>query len=224
METSQKFAGDKKVGASLLWNLEQRFIKRCLPLIPQWIGSHHLTLTTLLWSFLIIVFGYLAGRYSVQWLWGTTVMIIAQYLTDSLDGALGRYRDMGLIRWGYYMDHFLDYIFLCSLLIGYSFTFKDEFNTLFFILATYSAFMVNSFLSFATTNEFRIAYLKIGPTEVRLGFIVTNFLIIFSHDKVPLSSLLPFIFIFSMIGLAVMVYRTQKIMWQKDMEEKQKQP
>jgi archaetidylinositol phosphate synthase len=218
MQPNEKFAGDKKVGKSLLWNLEQKFIAKCIPRIPSWIQSYHLTLSTFVWSFFIIIFGYLASKYSVKWFWGTTLMVFIQYLTDSLDGALGRYRKMGLVRWGYYMDHFLDYIFLCSLLIGYSFTFKDEYNTLFFILATYSAFMVNSFLGFSATNEFRISYLKIGPTEIRLGFIITNILIIFSHDKVPLSSLLPYIFVFSMLGLAIVIYRTQKIMWDKDRE------
>lgn len=219
MEFAKKFAGDKKIGKPLFHTWEQKFITATVPKIPSWIQSYHLTLSTLVWSFFIIIFGYLAAKYSVHWLWGTNIMIIFQYITDSLDGSLGRHRKMGLVRWGYYMDHFLDYIFLCALLIGYSFTFKDEYNTLFFILATYGAFMVNSFLSFSTTNEFRISYFKIGPTEIRLGFIITNILIIFSHDKVPLASLLPYIFILSMIGLAVVIYRTQKIMWQKDQEQ-----
>ncbi|MBI2038088.1 MAG: hypothetical protein HYT15_04150 [Candidatus Magasanikbacteria bacterium] len=224
MEFIENFAGDKKIGKPLFHKLEQKFIGVCVPKIPAWIQSYHLTLSTLLWSFLIIVFGYLAGKYNINWLWGTTVMIVAQYITDSLDGSLGKYRKMGLVRWGFYMDHFLDYIFLCALLIGYSFIFSDKYNTLFFILATYSGFMVNSYLSFSTTNQFRISYFKIGPTEIRLGFIITNFLVIFSHDKVPLANLLPFIFIFSLVGLGVVIYKTQKVMWKKDRENNKDLP
>ena len=68
-------------------------------------------------------------------------MITLQWLTDSLDGAIGRYRNVGLIRWGYYMDHFLDYIFLCSILIGYSLILPDNFKyLLFFLLAIFGVY------------------------------------------------------------------------------------
>ena len=221
--TDQKFAGDKKVGISLFGNLEQKLVKKFVGKIPKGIETYHLTLSTLVWCAFIILFGYLASHYNIHWLWGTSIMILFQYITDLFDGAVGRLRNTGLVHWGYYMDHFLDYIFLCSLLIGYSFIFNDRFNTLFFILVSYGAFMVNSYLSFAATNEFRIAYFKIGPTEIRLAFIITNILVIFSHDKVPLSNFLPFIFWGSIIGLGVVVYSTQKMMWQKDMENKKTQ-
>ncbi len=221
-KNSEKFAGDKKVGLSLLGAAEKRLVEKNVGKIPKGIETYHLTLSTIVWCFFIIVFGYLAGKYNIHWLWGTSVMIALQYITDLFDGAVGRYRNTGLIHWGYYMDHFLDYIFLCSILIGYSFIFTDRFNTIFFILVSYGAFMVNSYLSFSATNEFRIAYFKIGPTEIRLAFIITNILIIFSHDKVPLSRLLPIIFFLSLIGLTAVVYSTQKILWQKDMEEKNK--
>ena len=32
--------------------------------------------------------------------------------TDSFDGALGRRRDTGIPKWGYYMDHLLDFVFM----------------------------------------------------------------------------------------------------------------
>jgi hypothetical protein len=40
-------------------------------------------------------------------------MLGPQWFTDCLDGALGRYRDTGIPKWGYYMDHFLDFVFMC---------------------------------------------------------------------------------------------------------------
>ncbi len=55
MKTDEKIAGDKKVGKALLWDLEQKFIAKCLPKIPNWISSYHLTLATLIWSFFSLV-------------------------------------------------------------------------------------------------------------------------------------------------------------------------
>jgi phosphatidylglycerophosphate synthase len=217
---SESFAGDKKVGLSLLGAWEKKLVNKYVNKIPKSIETYHLTLTTILWSALIVLFGFLA-QYNIHWMWGVSIMILFQYLTDLFDGAVGRFRNTGLIRWGYYMDHFLDYIFLCSILIGYSFILNDEFNSLFFILVAFGAFMVNSYLAFAATNEFKIEYLKIGPTEVRLIFIIINTLLIFFH-KTYLAPLLPYVLALSIIGLCFAVYETQKIIWKKDMEIKQK--
>ena len=218
LEPGEIFAGDKKVGYSLFGKLEQRLVKRYVATIPATIETYHITLTTILWSTALVAFGYLA-QCNIHWLWGTSVMIVAQYLTDLFDGAVGRLRGTGLIRWGYYMDHFLDYVFLCSLLIGYSFVFNDKFNTLFFILVVFGAFMVNSYLSFSATNEFKISYLKIGPTEVRLLFIIINSMLIFFH-KTYLVGFLPFVLLFALGGLIFTVYQTQKEIWIKDMQAK----
>jgi phosphatidylglycerophosphate synthase len=214
------FAGDKKAGQSLLHGPETRFKNWLIPMVPRGIETYHLTVTTVLWSLLIIVFSFFA-RYNIHWLWVVSVMIFFQYVTDLLDGAIGRMRNTGLVKWGYYMDHFLDYIFLCSILIGYSLILPDQYKyILFFILALFGAFMANSFLSFATTNEFKIAYLKIGPTEIRLIFIIVNTLLII-FGKTYLARALPFVLAGSTFGLFVVVYRTQKILWKIDMANKQ---
>ena len=174
---------------------------------------------TILWSLIIVVSGFLA-KYNINWLGLTSLMILFQYLTDLLDGEIGRQRKTGLIKWGFYMDHFLYYIFLCSILIGYSFLLSgNNIYILFFILALFGAFMVNSFLSFAATNEFKISYLGIGPTEVRLIFIIINSLIIL-FGKTYMAPALPLILIFSLLGLIVTVYRTQKYLWKIDMNKK----
>lgn len=215
------FAGHKKVGRSLLHESEQKLIKFLLPKIPQYIETYHLTNTTILWSIGILVFSYLAKENYI-WLWGNSLMILMQYLTDLVDGAIGRFRNTGLIRWGYFMDHFLDYIFLTCLLIGYSFVLAEaEKDLLFFVLATFGAFMVNSFLMFAATNKFQISYFKIGPTELRLVFVFVNSaLALFGTTQ--LGGALPFVLGASFLGLCVLVYRTQDELWKQDMKEKEK--
>lgn len=214
------FQGDKKVGHSLLHGPEEKLKKILIPLVPQGVETYHLTLTTIAWSLLIIFFSFLAQS-DIRWLWGASAMIIAQYITDLLDGAIGRQRNTGLIKWGYYMDHFLDYIFLCAILIGYSMLVRDHHKyMLFFILALFGAFMVNSFLSFAATNEFQISYLGIGPTEIRIVFIIVNTLLIIFSDNQPVERFIPYILWFSTFGLFIAVYRTQEHIWDIDMRNK----
>src|SRR3989338_9365029 len=214
------FAGDKKVGTSILGSLEKKCIVAFAPKVPHWIETYHLTYLTIPISLCLVLFGFFA-QWNISWLWGSSIMIALQWVTDSLDGAVGRLRNTGLIRWGYYMDHFLDYIFLCSILIGYSFIIPNGhfLYLLFFVLAVFGAFMVNSYLQFAATNEFKISYLGIGPTEVRLIFILINTLFIF-FGKTYLAFSLPYILLFSLLGLILVVGKTGKYIWNMDMEHK----
>ncbi len=218
-DTKSSFAGDKKHGTWFLQTWESKLRDRLVSLVPQWCESHHLTLLTLLWSLLIILFSFLA-RDNMQWLWGASVSIFLQYITDLLDGAIGRSRNTGLIKWGFYMDHFLDYLFLCSILIGYGLLLPQEYHFLqLFVLAILSAFMVSSFLSFAATNQFKISYLGIGPTEIRLIFIAINTLLIVL-GRTYLASVLPYVLVVSSFGLFIVVYAAQRQLWKIDMENK----
>jgi hypothetical protein len=90
---------------------------------------------------------------------------------------------------------------------------------LFFVMALFGAFMVNSFLSFAATNEFRISYMGVGPTEIRILFIGINTLLIL-FGKTYLARALPIVLILSAFGLFVTVFRTQKELWALDMKLK----
>ncbi|MBN1782294.1 CDP-alcohol phosphatidyltransferase family protein [bacterium] len=214
-----RFAGDRKEGKSLLAPAEEVLKKWLLPLVPRKVETYHLTLSTLGWCFGVILFSFLA-RYDIRWMWAVSLMIFLQYITDLLDGAIGRKRGTGLVKWGYYMDHFLDYLFLCTMLIGYAFLLPDHYKVLvFFVLALFGAFMVNSFLAFAATNAFRIAYWGIGPTEVRLLFILVNALLVM-FGKIYLLKSLPYVLTCAAFGLFVTVLQTQKLIWSLDMKGK----
>jgi phosphatidylglycerophosphate synthase len=220
MSTRQEFQGDKKLPLkSPLAKVERRLIDRWTPRFPRWIEGYHLTLMTVLWSGGLIGFGYLA-RSSLHWLWLSSLMLFLQWFTDSFDGALGRYRDTGIPKWGYHMDHFLDFVFMCAVLIGYALLFEDQSRIVFLMLVpVYGALMVNSYLSFAATNEFKITFLGLGPTEVRLLLILLNTaLILFGTAFVTMA--LPYAFAVGLIVVIVVVYRTQKYVWRIDMDDK----
>ena len=218
---SPAFAGDKKFGTSIFYAWDVKFRDYVVPKIPAWLEGYHLTLMTIPWCLIIIGASYLA-KTNVHWLWVVSLAIFLQYITDLLDGALGRYRDTGTIKWGYYMDHFLDYMFLFSVLIGYALIMPDRYDyTIFFVMAILGAFMVNSYLDFAVTNRFKQFFLYIGPTEIRLLFIIINTLIII-FGKTYMSRVLPFVLALSFIGLCIVVYKTQKQIWEMDMVAKRK--
>lgn len=210
-----QFAGHKKEGEWFLKKAEDKFRSKIVPYIPRFIETYHLTYLTLLWSFLIVLFGWLAKN-DINWLWPISAMILFQYLTDLFDGALGRHRNTGLVKWGYHMDHFLDYLFLSSIITAWSFLFPSD-TLIYFIgiLIATSAFLVNSFLSFAASNKFSISFLNMGPTEGRILLILLNILfIIFGVSNA--QKIIPYILILEIITLFFVVYKTQKNLWKED--------
>lgn len=219
MPTLQTFDDKTKIGSSWLSRAEKALIHHVTPLVPPWIHSTHLVLVSLPISLAIIFFSYLA-RHHTHWLWAVSFLIVAQWVTDSLDGAVGRYRKEGLVKWGYYMDHLFDYFFLCSVLIGYSLLTTNQHPVAqFFVLALCGGYMVNTFLVFGATQEFRMVHMGFGPTEMRLLFILLNTLIII-FGKTYIAPALPLALVICFTGLCVIIYRTQKDLWLQDMEEK----
>ncbi|MBN1816133.1 MAG: CDP-alcohol phosphatidyltransferase family protein [Sedimentisphaerales bacterium] len=217
------FTGDKKLPmTTLLAPLEKRFIDDWTPRFPRWIQGWHLTLLTLLWSAGVVVFGCLAGLAdNLHWLWGSSAMLVLQWFTDCFDGALGRYRDFGIPKWGFYMDHLLDFVFLCALLAGYSFLLDDigDKQMVYFLIPVFGTFMVSSFLSFGATGQFKITYLGVGPTEMRVGFIAFNAILIF-FGTAWIQPMLPYVLAVSVGVLCVVVFRTQRYIWNRDMADK----
>jgi hypothetical protein len=106
------------------------------------------------------------------------------------------------------------------MLIGYSILMPNDLKVImFFIMAVFGAFMVNSFLQFAATNQFRISYWGIGPTEIRIVFILINTLIIYVN-QVVLVQALPYVLGAAIFGLFFTAYNTQRELWQIDMANK----
>lgn len=217
--THAQFGGDKKIGKWAFASLERRMVTWLVPKVPSWLETYHLTMLTLVWSIGIVVASLMA-RQSLHWLWLVSGFIALQYLSDVLDGAVGRYRDTGLIKWGFYMDHFLDFLFLASIIVGYALAFPNMPAYWFLaLLAVGGALMVNSFLSFAATNEFQISTLGIGPTEIRLFFILANAAMVF-FGTVWLPIALPVILGILTVTLVWSVWQSHRRIWKIDMENK----
>jgi phosphatidylglycerophosphate synthase len=218
--SKQEFGGDKKLPMrTLLAKYERQFIDKNVSKFPKWIQGYHLTLMTIPLSAGLIIFGYLA-RGNLHWLWLSSLMLFLQWFTDSFDGALGRFRDTGIPKWGFFMDHFLDFVFMCSLFIGYSFLAEGlNRQIVYLLILVFGCFMMNSYLSFGATNEFKITYLWAGPTEIRIWFVVLNCLMI-KFGTGFVEKILVYILVLSVVFLCVVVYRTQKYIWNIDMQNK----
>lgn len=214
-----QFKGDRKNLDHFMLDLERKIIAYLLPRVPAWLGTEQLTLMTLIWSAGVIAFGYLAAN-DIRWLIAFSACIALQHITDMLDGAVGRARNTGLIKWGFYADHFLDYTFVCAIVIGYSFLLPQHYHFLVLLCLSFAGgLMAHTFLDFAITNDYKISYYRIGVSELRCFVIVFNVACVILGKEI-LVRLFPYIVGGLLLALVMVVYRSQigyRMMDKKDM-------
>jgi phosphatidylglycerophosphate synthase len=210
-----QFAGAHKINDSFLAPIERRFGPALVRRIPGWLETYHLTLLTLVWSALIVVFSAWA-RSDVRWLWLVSLMIACQYLTDHVDGKVGKLRGTGLVRWGYYMDHLLDYVFLCAVIVGYALLLPpSSLPMIMALFAVFGAFMVHTFLVFSVTERFTISMMKLGPTEFRLTLIAVNVLLVRFGTR-PMVTVVPYVVAGATVVFVAVVFVTQRALWRQE--------
>jgi phosphatidylglycerophosphate synthase len=207
---SQHFNGAQKQHLDhFLLSYERWLIKTFLPWVPSWISTAHLTLMSFLWSALIVFFGWLSVK-NINWLWGFSLCVFFQHISDMLDGEVGRIRNTGLVKWGFYMDHFLDYVFLCSIIIAYSFLLPPSCSLLILLcLSLTGGFMVHTLLDFGITNDFKISFHRFGAAEGRYVVVALNTALIFMGSGLMVK-LIPFIALTSFVFLFMVIFQAQK--------------
>ena len=208
-------AGQHKHSPSILSALDRQMIEKLVPRVPRTIRSHHLTLLTLLWSALILAGDALAAK-NRAWLFAVSFVVVAQYVSDAIDGKLGVLRGDGLVRWGFYMDHLLDYVFLCAVLLGYALLVPAQLQWLMMVILIVAVgFMVSSFLACGVEGDLGISFLGLGPVEVRLIFIAINMWLA-AGGRAPLAAVLPIVILVSLAALVSLIARTQARLWRAD--------
>jgi phosphatidylglycerophosphate synthase len=210
-----RFHGERRHADALLSEIERQFANRAVYLVPAWLESQHLTLLTAVWSGLVLLCSALV-RADSRWLVAVSVVIVLQYLTDAIDGKVGVMRGAGLVRWGFYMDHFLDYVFLCAILIGYGLMLPEQSQHLMtWALAIAGGFMVHAFLEYGATGQLGLSYLRLGPVEVRLVFIGINMTLL-TFGRASMVAAVPSVLLIAAGILVGLVCRTQRRLWRLD--------
>ena len=213
---------DNKVNLSFLNKTFKKFGQTYAPIIGKYIDSRSLTLMTLIWSTLIILMGVLS-RDNPLFIWGIIIIIIFQQLTDSLDGAVGRFNKEGYIKWGFFMDHLLDVIFAFSIFISIMIYFYKKNNYIllyFFIIMICTVINMISALMLACEDkgiDMSICFLNncISTDESRVGLIILLILIMYNYKKIY-NILIIIILIISIFFTIYNIYNKQKKELNKD--------
>jgi archaetidylinositol phosphate synthase len=138
---------------------------------PRWINSDHLTLLGLA-SMLAGGAGYWLASRNKFALVLVVFAIALNWLGDSLDGTLARFRKCQRPRYGYYVDHVIDLFGTAALLAGLAFSSYMSPMISLAMLAAFALVEAEVFLATHVQQVFRLSCFRIGPTELRVVLII----------------------------------------------------
>lgn len=153
---------------------------------PKWVTSDHLTFLGFVGA-LIIGAGYVLTNWNINWLWLSSFGFFVNWYGDSLDGTLARVRQQQRPIYGYYLDHTVDGINECIMFvcIGFSALMSHP-GIAIAALILYLLLSMNVNVNAHLKGEFKLTYLKLGPTEFRIIMVIINTLLVLIK---PLSEL-----------------------------------
>jgi phosphatidylglycerophosphate synthase len=135
--------------------------------LPAWINSDHLTVLALV-AMCAAGVAFWAAQYWPPSLALVVVALAGNWFGDSLDGTLARVRKTERPRYGFYVDHVLDITGFSLLMIGLA---ASSFMSPAVAVAVMVAYLLVSaevFLATAVRGVFRMSFLNVGPTELRI--------------------------------------------------------
>jgi archaetidylinositol phosphate synthase len=173
--------------AGLTSGLERRILRWLAARTPASVGPDHLTGLGL--AGLALAGGAYAA--SGRWPWlllVASVGLAVNWLGDSLDGTLARYRNRTRPRYGHYVDHVVDALGAVVLFGGLGVSGWISPSVGLGLLVAYLLFLVHMGYAAQATGRFTMSYGGIGGTELRIGLVTAN-AVVLRHPTVSLNGL-----------------------------------
>ncbi len=176
--------------AGLTARVEKRALLWLAPRTPARVTSDHLTLMGLVAMAASGVLYGLAGGHPWLLLLVNAALVL-NWLGDSLDGTLARYRRVERPRFGFYVDHLVDAFGVLFVLGGLALSGLMTPIVAACFLVAYYLLSIETYLATYAIGRFKISWGPVGGTELRIGLAVVNVLV-FLQPRLPGSSWLVF--------------------------------
>ena len=185
-----------RVNDILLGPLERPALQWLAAHMPVWVTPDICTLVGTLGAFLTLI-SYGLSNINPNFLWLASLGFLINWLGDSLDGTLARYRYIERPRYGYYIDHTSDVVCQVMIFLGLGITPYISFDIACLALISYLLLSVLVYIRTYVAGEFKISYGKLGPTESRAVAVLLNIAmyffgvqkIIFFHANISIYDL-----------------------------------
>jgi len=110
---------------------------------------------------------------------GVIVCLALNWLGDSLDGTLARFRQRLRPRYGFYVDHMVDSFGALALMGGLALSGYMHPAIAIGLLIAFLMLSIQSYLATHALGEFHISFWRFGPTELRILLAIGNLALFF---------------------------------------------
>ena len=145
---------------------------------PAWLTPNICTVIGVLGG-VIIFLGYLLSNIHPGFFWLASFGFLVNWYGDSLDGTLARYRKIERPAYGFFIDHTTDAATQVLIFFGLGLSPYISFNMACLALVGYLLLSVLAYIRTYVSNEFKISYSKLGPTEIRALAVLLNAVMFF---------------------------------------------
>jgi archaetidylinositol phosphate synthase len=178
ISTATGFREAVRVQEAITAPLERKALAWLARRTPDWVGPDHLTALGFAAQLLAGV-SYALARWSQFGLLGATFFIGVNWLGDSLDGTLARYRNQPRPRYGFYVDHMSDTFGAIFLMTGLAASGYLHWELSAAMLTAFLTLSIETYLASYTLADFRLSHGYFGPTEIRILMAIGNVALIF---------------------------------------------
>jgi phosphatidylglycerophosphate synthase len=197
-------AAAKRELTFLLAEPERRLLRAIAARLPAAVNSDHLTALGVLGA-VGAGAAYALSVVSPAWIWAASLMLAVQWFGDSLDGTLARVRCAERPRYGYYLDHIVDAFSTAVIGLGIGLSPYVDLGVAVGLVVVYLVLSINVYLESAVFGVFRLAYGRVGPTELRIILVAANALLAVSAPGPTLSLLANGTLALAGVGMTVML-------------------
>lgn len=171
---------------SVLADVEGRLLRTIVARTPHWISPDFMTVVGLGGGLLCFT-GYVLSNLSPGYLVVAEIGIVLNWLGDSLDGSLARFRGIERPKYGHFTDQSVDVISIGMALLGLGLSPWVRLDVALGGFSTYLMIALQCQLRAAVTGIYDISLGKIGGTEMRLLiFLCTLSMLVFPAVSQPL--------------------------------------
>lgn len=196
----------QRVNDTLLGPLERPALKWLAVHQPIWVNPDVMTGTGILGA-VVIFSGYIFCNYDRNFLWLASLGFFINWYGDSLDGTLARHRNIERPRYGYFVDHTVDSFDETLIILGLGLSPYLRFDIACLFLISYLLMSIMVFVRTTATGVFKISYIGLGPTEIRLIAVLLNtFIYFFGNPLIRLPFLTLSVYDLAAALLALLIF------------------
>jgi len=193
----------ERIVNTLTGSWEKRNLPKMAKALPQWVSPDHLTILGIIAGFIIAI-GYILTWYSNWWLLLSNFGLLIHWYADSLDGTLARVRHTERENYGYFVDHICDAWTIVIICVAFGLSPLIHIEVGLFLTIGYLLLNIYAHVGAYSEKIFRISFVRLGPTEIRIAVCIVNFILIF-WNPVVVQYHQTYLTVFDLCGIIVAI-------------------